>query len=217
MTDAFTTDPDLSLRSDNGTKKIVVAAIGRQEIISGKGGAETEFYELINESNPVPKEDKICLGSLMLSDKIIDEVIAYTLKTGAAFMAVAARTLTEVGKCDARFHLSPVMLLHKLGLLKNAKIVGGVYLDNDDVDLMVQENATLILTPSHDAGYGNGIPNAVSYLKRGLKIALGSGDNRFNKNRGIEFEAEILQLLSSASLNTPSAIPGYDLKKMCGG
>lgn len=208
MINAFTTDTDLSKAFKCGAEKVVVAAkntriLKNYDFYKDK----TDFYQLYDGGGKNALDGrKICLSSITLPDSDINALIEYILSTKAEFMAVCSRRLEEVGEIEARFHLSPVMLLNKLGLLENCTIIGGVYLDNDDIDLMIQQNARLVLTPSFDSGYGNGIANAVSYIKRGLKINLGTGDNVFNSNADILFEARLLELFSNGMMCSKDVI-----------
>ncbi len=215
MINAFTTDPDLKKIRAGGAEAAVVAAKNESLLIKDPS-LKTVFYQLYEGGEDKLISKKVCLSSLLLPDKKIDYLIEYVLSNNAAFMVEACRTLEEVGLIEARFRLSPVMLLNKLGLLANSVIVGGVYLDNDDVDLMVQENASLVLTPSFDCGCGHGIASAASYLKRGLKINIGTADNRFNKSADLKLEADFLKLLTCGTMCDPSALSDADIKRILG-
>lgn len=146
---------------------------------------------------------RLYLHSLETDDAVIDRVIERVAE-GAALFVRAAETLDEVGRLDVRFHLSPVMLLHKLGVLDNALLTGGIYLDNDDVDLMIQCNARLVLLPSTDIGGGKGIPNTVSYLGRGLAVGIGTGDGVYTQD--VRDELTLLKLITNAQMCSPCAI-----------
>ncbi|MCL2061780.1 MAG: hypothetical protein FWH03_04055 [Firmicutes bacterium] len=162
-----------------------------------------QTYQLIDRAFTHFFSQNIYLSSLELPDNVFDACLQHVLKGGAKILIDAARTLAEVGRFDVKHRLSPIMYLHQNGLLSNSQIAGGIYLDKDDVDLMVQENARLILTPSFDAGRGNGIPPLRMYLERGLKIHLGTMDNTFNAAADILYEAQILRLLVNGSMCAP--------------
>lgn len=173
---------------------------------------------IYNSSNiNYKKHDNIYVPSLMMSDGELDNLIEIVLENELILMVKTAETLHEVGLCDSRFKLSPIMLLHKMGLLPHCTVVGGVYLDKDDTSLMAQENAKLVLTPTMSAGYGYGLPPVISYINAGLNITLGTGDNVFNQKADILQEAKFLQLATSSSMNKQSAISLPDLSQiLCG-
>ena len=91
-------------------------------------------------------------------------------------------------------------------------IVGGVYLDRDDVDLMAQCDARLILCPTSSMGHGFGIPHFPAYIKK-LDVRLGSGDNRFNRDGDMPSEARALLLGCNAEMRDEKSV---DVRRLFG-
>lgn len=160
-------------------------------------------YKLIENASDVTG-DKLYLPSLTV-DKTVDAVIEHVLGKGASLITAAAYSLDEIGAIEARFHLTPVQLLHKLGLLENTTIVGGVYLDRDDVDLMRQENARLVLCPTCAMGYGYGIAHLRALLGK-IPLAVGSGDNAFNASGNMLEELKALYLSACADMRQSGVV-----------
>ncbi len=138
-------------------------------------------------------------------ESAVNAVIDAVYEKKAQLIVAAAYSLDETGLIDARYHLSPVQLLHKVGLLEGATVVGGVHLDRDDVDLMVQSKARLVLCPTASMGYGYGFPHYVAASKK-LQIELGSGDNRFNRSGDMLREAETLVLGSNCDMRSDKSV-----------
>ncbi len=159
--------------------------------------------------------EHIFVPSLDMPDDMLDALIDRVLTTGARVMVMCSQTLTEVGRIDARFGKSPVMLLHAFGLLPFASVASGVYLDKDDLSLMAQEGVPLIALPSFDAGNGFGVAPVFAAVERGVTVRLGTADGTFNRSRNIIYEASVLRLLTSAQLNRRSAVDVRDLAVMC--
>lgn len=157
----------------------------------------------------VNKPEDACFGALALmdltDDKIVDAVSEAVLGNGAKLIAAAGYSLDETGLIDVKFHLSPVQYLHKLGLLEKCTVVGGVYLDREDVDLMAQCGTSLILCPTCSMGYGFGIPHFKAYCKK-LKVYFGSGDNRFNRNGCMLAEARTMYLGSNSDMRSDCSV-----------
>ena len=147
---------------------------------------------------------------VLTDDNLTDAVAEAVLSGKASAICAAGYSLDESGAADVRFHLSPVQLLHKIGLLDGGTIVGGVYLDRDDVDLMAQCGAKLILCPTSSMGYGYGIPHYPAYIRK-LDVSLGSGDNRFNRGGDMLTEARALVLGCNSEMRDENAV---DLKKL---
>jgi len=159
------------------------------------------FYQLIdNDFDGEFFLNNIYLKSLFLKDNIIDAVIGKVLKGNFLIIIDACRNLKEVGACDVKYGGSPIMYANKLGLLQNAMIAGAVYLDKDDLDLIIQSNAKLILTPSFDAQKGNGIAPLKMIKSKNALYELGTMDNSTNITGDIGFEKQILKLLVNGSM-----------------
>lgn len=125
---------------------------------------------------------------------------------GAELLISCCRTLYEVGLCDKRHSVTPIGWAHKLGLLENAKIGGAVCLDKDDIDLIIQSSAEVILTPSSSMGRGEGIPPVRMLLSLGAAVRLGSGEQEYNPDGDMTFEARLLSLAASGELRTKDAL-----------
>ena len=158
---------------------------------------------------------RLYVPSLDLPDKTLDKLIDHALGCDAELTVVCSRTLTEAGVIDARFGKSPVMLLHEFGLLDRSTVISGVYLDKDDLALMAQEGAPLVLTPTSDAGHGYGVAPVCAAVERGVKLRIGTGDGAYNRARDVVREAALLRLLVSTQMNKSDAVPTYALAKMC--
>lgn len=205
MTDALIFDNDTAERRvanvlDAGGQAIVVSK--RPQRYERKD--VTPYMRIDGENSDADYDySRLYLDGLELPDDVIDRVIE-RVALGARLYVRAASDLEEVGRLDVRCGLSPIMLLHKLGMLDNALLTGGIYLDNDDVDLMVQCNAKLVLLPSTDIGGGKGIPNTVSYLARGLTVGIGTGNGNYTAD--VRDELTLLTLITNAQMCSPRAL-----------
>ena len=161
-------------------------------------------YKCVYSKEDVCSYPRYALMTLM-DEEAVDKVIEAVYKEKAELIVATAYSLDETGTIEVRYHLSPVQLLHKLGLLDNTTIVGGVHLDRDDIDLMAQSNAKVVLCPTASMGYGYGFPHYCA-LKRKLTVSLGSGDNRFNRLGDMKKEAEILVLGSNCDMRSDHSV-----------
>lgn len=137
----------------------------------------------------------------------------HLINSGAHAIVRAAYDLTESGIVEAKFKLSPIMLLHKLGVLGNCTIAGGVCLDNDDLDLMAQDGVPIVVMPTASAGYGYGIAPVFAAYKRGIRIGIGTFDGRYNKSHDLDFEVEFLKLTVNADMRKADVFTRADTKK----
>ncbi|MDE7400485.1 MAG: hypothetical protein K2N17_00370, partial [Clostridia bacterium] len=150
----------------------------------------------------------------MLDEDLLENACDYIITNNAHAVIRAAYDLEEAGIIEARYKLSPIMLLHKLGILNNVTIVGGVCLDNDDMDLMAQEGVPLVLCPTADAGYGHGFAPVCAALHRGLRVGVGTFDGKYNANADLDYELRFLELTANAEMRTENALSREALKKI---
>ena len=158
---------------------------------------------------------RLYVPSLDMPDKQIDGLIDYVLSSDARLAVTCSQTLESAGRIDARFARSPVMLLYEFGLLERTAVISGVFLDKDDLALMAQERVSLVVLPSHDAGYGHGVAPICAATERGVRVFVGTGDGAHNPNRNVIYEAAVLGLLVSAQMNRQNAVSARELAKMC--
>lgn len=150
----------------------------------------------------------------MSDDDLLENACDYILSNNARAIVRAAYDLTEAGIIEARYKLSPIMLLHKLGILGQCTIAGGVCLDNDDLDLMAQEGVPLILLPTADAGYGHGFAPVCAAVHRGMRVGIGTFDGRYNANADLDYEIKFLTLTANAEMRAENALDKPTLKKI---
>lgn len=150
----------------------------------------------------------------MSDEEELERACDYIVSTKAKAMVRAAYELTEAGIIEARYKLSPIMLLHKLGVSEYCTVVGGVCLDNDDLDLMAQEGMPLVVTPTASAGYGHGFAPVCAAIARGIRVGLGTFDGKYNKSASVMREAEFLSLAANAEMRRENAIDKAQIKKI---
>ena len=165
----------------------------------------------------VPIEHYTGKGNIYIAslydDALVDKAIEYA-SSGARVMLACCKTLDEVGTCDKKYGATPIGLAHKLGLLDGALLSGAVHLDKDDIDLIIQSGAEVVLTPSTSMGSGHGIPPLRMLLSLGATVRLGTGEARYNKEADLEFEAKLIALAVSGALCTKDAVAESEIKKI---
>lgn len=152
--------------------------------------------------------------SSMTDESDLESFCDHVVSTDATALVRASYDLDEAGLIEARYKLSPIMLLHKMGVLDRCAILGGVCLDNDDLDLMAQEGVPLVVTPTASAGYGHGFAPTCAALRRGIRVGIGTFDGRYNAAHDLKYETEILRLTANAEMRTENAVSDEQLGKI---
>lgn len=112
--------------------------------------------------------------------------------------------LYRTGQISAKYDCSPAKFIEDMGFLdRDCTIIGGVYADKDDLQLLGSYGAKIVLCPTTLAKSGATFANIPLMQKYGLKVMLGSGSEET-----IDFEREIdfLYLTQLALLENPQAI-----------
>lgn len=150
----------------------------------------------------------------MVDESDLESFCDYVVSTDATAMVRASFDLDEAGLIEARYKLSSIMLLHKMGVLDRCIVVGGVCLDNDDLDLMAQEGVPLVVTPTASAGYGHGFAPTCAALRRGIRVGVGTFDGKYNASHDIGYEAVFLRLTANAEMRAENAISDAEIDRI---
>ncbi len=150
----------------------------------------------------------------MLDDDLLNDACDYILNNGVHAIVRAAYDLTEAGLIEARHKLSPIMLLHKYGVLDRCTIAGGVCLDNDDLDLMAQEGVPLVVLPTYSAGSGHGYAPVCAAVARGIRVGIGTFDGAYNPAADIDGEIRFLNLTANAAMSKEGALSQSDMDRI---
>lgn len=172
--------------------------------------AETVYYSLDK-----PNDGMGVFVDDLMADGAVDG-LCEVLDSNPYLKAIVrcAYDLNEVGFFDVKFKLSPVMLLHKLGIIHQCTIASGVCLDNDDLDLMAQEQVPLIVLPTADAGYGHGYAPVCAAIHRGVKVGLGTYDGKYNLHADLKKEIHFLALTANAEMRKEDALTPTELNNI---
>lgn len=166
-------------------------------------GEGVTAYKIVEKPQDAgyPRIALLTLERESLLNAVIDEVY----ENKPELIVAASYDLTETGRVQAREGVTPVQLLHREGILDKCAVVGGNYLDRDDVELMQMCGTPLILCITSSMGHGFGMPHVVA-LKNKLNLSLGSGDNAYNANGDMIEEARALVLGSNCEMRAPSSV-----------
>lgn len=207
MFNALTFDKDVAKRAGGRADSRVFYA--GADCVPG-----AENFRIIDEKFSGKPDGNVYLDSVLLGDETIDAVIDHVLGTKCKLIISACRTLDEVGRCDKKYGVTPIGLAHRYGLLDGAYVAGGTHLDKDDIDLINQSGAAIIITPSMSMGLGEGIPPVRMMLTLGARVYIGTGMKEFNPEGDTEFEKRLIMLAASGELRTRGAISREALDKM---
>lgn len=176
----------------------------------GKGG----FCDALKGKKP--SGDKIFISSLIADEYVLGKCFDYCYEHKPELIVCAGDDLYDAGVLEAKYHLSPVMFLHKAGLLnERCSVVGGVCFDRDDADIMALTGAKLIVCPTYSCAMGRGIPLVTPALGK-IKVRLATYDNTGNAAGDIIEEARTLYLGTCSAMRKCGALSYLQLAEMAG-
>lgn len=123
------------------------------------------------------KCDKDCIfhikDILALSEVQLQEVAERVGMLKIPCMITFGRTLDEMGQLDKLYGMSPARVLEDMGFLdRECWILGGNHLDKDDLTILSQYDAKVILTPRSDMLLARGFVNLAPLKSQGLTLGF---------------------------------------------
>ena len=113
----------------------------------------------------------------------------------------------EVEQVRARFGRTPARLLHEEGLLTERLVaVHGVWLDDDELDLVAASGAALVHCPGANAFLGDGVARLPEMLERGIRVGLGPDGGCANNRQSVFDEMRQASLMAKARLRDGGAV-----------
>lgn len=127
----------------------------------------------------------------------------------------------EVEQVRARYGTTPVRLLQREGLLTDRLVaVHGVWLDDEELDMMADAGSAIVHCPGANAFLGDGIARLPEMLERGVRVGLGPDGGCANNKQSVFEEMRLASLFAKARLTDGSALDAptaLDLGTRAGG
>ncbi len=122
-----------------------------------------------------------------------------------------AETQDEVNQLLDRYGKTPVRFLADIDFLdKNVVCAHVVWLDDEEIRIMVERGAGGTHQPSSNLKLASGIAPIHRYLKAGMKVALGTDGAASNNDLDMVNEMHIAALLQKVKEMDPTALPAWD-------
>lgn len=150
-----------------------------------------------------------------LEPKELERVGMYASEVGANIHIHVAETQTEVQDCMDAHGVSPLRLLHDLGLGgRQLQAVHLVHLSDADRELMAGQNTYAIHCPASNLKLGSGICDLDALRECGVTVALGTDGAASNNQLDLFMEMRLAALLIKGTSGDAAALPAYDALRM---
>ncbi|MFZ5453119.1 MAG: amidohydrolase family protein [Thermodesulfobacteriota bacterium] len=119
-----------------------------------------------------------------------------------------SETHQEVADCEARYGVTPVGHLHRLGLVTSRLLADhAVALTSADMDLLAAGGAGVAHCPESNMKLASGIAPVVDLLARGVPVGLGTDGCASNNNLDLLQEMDTAAKLQKVQRLDPTALP----------
>lgn len=156
-------------------------AMGDVGIRGVVGVSVTDENELVDILNNLKQYDNVLVTMFVnnmynLTEKDFANYLKLCKKYNLPFTTIASQTLQEVGECVTEYNATPVELLESYGMFDiPCIIIGGTYIDKEEMQILNNYNVSVITTPNSDLMLGYGIAPICAYIKNNINVGIGTG------------------------------------------
>lgn len=136
-------------------------------------------------------------------------------ETGLSFYTHLSETAQEVDECLARRNIRPMKFFDDLHFFdRGGAIFHGVYLDDNDIDIIKKRNVIVVSNPASNMKLASGVAEIKKLLSKGVTVALGTDGPASNNALDMFREMYLVTGLQKLILKDPVSIPAFEVLKM---
>ena len=148
-------------------------------------------------------------------EKAVREAIEYSQAKKMIIQVHVSETKSEHEECIKRHGMTPVKYFEKCGMFKGDVIAAHcVWLDSDDMDTIVRNNAVVSHNISSNLKLGSGIAPIAKYYEKGMRITVGTDGASSNNNLNFLEELHLVATTCRGISHNANAIAAKDILKM---
>jgi len=145
------------------------------------------------------------------SRELLEKTKALADEFGTSILIHVAETKEEVEQLLERYGKTPVRYLNDIGFLNERVICAhSVWLDDEEIEIMVERKAGAVHQPSSNLKLASGIARVDRYIKAGMRVGLGTDGAASNNDLDMVAEMHIAALLQKVKEMDPTALPAWD-------
>ncbi len=126
-----------------------------------------------------------------------------------------SETKSEHENCKAKYGKTPARLFYDNGVMEKPTIFAHcVWVEDEDLDLFVNKNATVAHCPASNLKLGSGVCDTYKMLQKGVNVGIGTDSAASNNGLDIMREMYLAALLPKGMNNKADIITPQDIYKM---
>jgi 5-methylthioadenosine/S-adenosylhomocysteine deaminase len=170
------------------------------------------FVEKWQARNPLITPAVFCHSPYTCGPETLRLAKTMASRLGAPFFIHVAETKEEVELIGDRYGKTPVAHLADLGLLDRQTVcVHGIWLTDDDLDLLGQAGSGIVVCPSSHMKLASGIAPVQEFLARGLPVGLGTDGCASNNTLDLFREMDLCAKLQKVRSLAPTTLTASEI------
>lgn len=172
---------------------------------------KSRFVEALTEKNECNNDlIKFVLSPHAIyscSEKLLQQINEEAHKLGILKQIHLSESVFEVETTIKKYGKSPVEFLSDIGFLDSNTILAHcVKLSGKDIELIRNNNSSVVTNPASNAKLGNGVAPIVDLIDRGINVCLGTDSVASNNTLNMFREMGLLSLLHKAVHNNSTTL-----------
>lgn len=177
--------------------------------------AASAFVRDWRDRNPRITPSVFCHSPYTCSAETLTAAKAAARNHGVLFQIHVAETRDEATACRSEHGMSPVAYLDRLGILdEQTLIIHGIWVDDDDLEILVKRKASVAHCPESAMKLAAGVAPVPRMLKKGVTVGLGTDGCASNNNLDLFGEMDAAAKLHKVVQKDPTVMDARTVIRM---
>lgn len=173
------------------------------------------YVEKWQKISPLITPSIFCHSTYTCSEETLKKAKAASDSKALLFQIHAAETKSEYIRIQTKQHTTPVKYLDRIGILdENTLIVHGIWLDDDDIEIIAKRRSKVSHNPQSNMKLASGIAPVPSLLNAGVTVGLGTDGCASNNDLDLFREMDTAAKLHKVNLLDPTVMDAGTVLKM---
>jgi len=156
-----------------------------------------------------------CHSTYTCSAATLRKTKSLCTENGMLLQIHAAETRKEYRQFEKEHQTTPIQYLDQLGILdENTLLVHGVWVNDQDIDIIAARKAGISHNPESNAKLASGIAPIPRFLKSGITVGLGTDGCASNNNLDLFHEMDMVAKLHKVQKFDPTTMDAKSVVKM---
>ncbi|MGD9105765.1 MAG: amidohydrolase [Desulfobacterales bacterium] len=173
------------------------------------------FVEKWQEVSPLITPSIFCHSPYTCCEETLKKAKDVSDSKALLFQIHAAETKNEYVRIQTQQQTTPIKYLDRIGILdENTLIVHGIWLDDDDIEIIAKRRSKVSHNPQSNMKLASGIAPVPSLLNAGVTVGLGTDGCASNNDLDLFHEMDTVAKLHKVNLLDPTVMDARSVLKM---